>query len=74
MIDTHCHLEKKTYPNLDEIISHMDDNKMIVAGYDLDSSKEVIDLVSKYPNIYGVIGFQPEEIDKFDDSFYSFLE
>lgn len=74
MIDTHCHLEKKTYSNLEDIISHMGDNKIIVSGYDFESSKEVIKLIDKYPNIYGVIGFQPEEIDKINDDFYSFLE
>lgn len=74
MIDTHCHLEKKNYPDLDNVISRMGNNKMIVAGYDLESSKEVLELIKESSNIYGVIGFQPEEIDKLDESFYNFLE
>ena len=74
MIDTHCHLERKNYPDLEKMLGRMGNNKIIVAGYDLDSSIEVIELVDKYPNVYGVIGFQPEEIDKFDENFYTFLE
>ena len=32
MIDTHCHLEKKDYDNLDEVIKKMDDNIIITSG------------------------------------------
>lgn len=66
-IDTHCHLEKKYYPNLDEIIKHMDGNIMIVSADNLESAYEVDELTKKYDNIYGTIGFHPSEIDNFDE-------
>jgi TatD DNase family protein len=74
MIDTHCHLDIDSYDSLDDVIKNMNGNKMIAAGTDLESSEHVLALVNKYPNVYGVIGFHPEEVDKYQDSFLSFLE
>ena len=68
MIDTHCHLSKDDYDNLDVIISHMDGNIMIASGYDLKSNLEVIELCNNYDNIYGTIGYHPTELDNFKDS------
>lgn len=74
MIDTHCHLDKEEYDNLDEIINHMGKNIIIASGCDLKTNKNVIDLVNKYDNIYGTIGFHPEEIDNYNDESLTFLE
>lgn len=63
MVDTHCHLEKESYPNLDEVIKQMGENIMITAGVDVASSLEVLDLISKYENVYGVIGLHPENVN-----------
>ncbi len=72
MIDTHCHLD--SYENLDDVINKMNGNKIIAAGVDLETSRQVIELVDKYPNVYGVIGLHPEEVDKYDDTILKFLE
>lgn len=74
MIDTHCHLDKDLYENIEDVIKKMDTNKMIAAGVDLESSKQVVKLVNTYTNVYGVIGFHPEEIDKYTEDFLCFLE
>lgn len=74
MIDTHCHLEMKDYPDIEDVINRMGENKIIVAGVDMESSMHVLELVSTYPNVYGVLGFHPEEIEKYDESFLKFLE
>jgi len=74
MIDTHCHLSKKDYDNLDEIIEKMNGNIMIASGTNDESNKEVIELVSKYPNIYGVIGIHPEEANNFTLESLKFIE
>lgn len=66
-IDTHCHLEKKDYPNLDEIINHMGNNIMIVSADNLESSYEVDELTKKYDNIYGTIGIHPSELKDFNE-------
>ena len=71
LIDTHCHLEKKEYDNLDNIIKNMD-GYMIASGYNDETNLEVLDLVNKYDNVYGVIGIHPEEVDNVtSDSLYT---
>lgn len=67
MIDTHCHIFKEYYDNIDEIINNMN-GYMIVAGVDDNTNLEVIELVNKYDNVYGVIGIQPEEVSKVTDN------
>lgn len=74
IIDTHCHLEKKDYSNLEEIIHHMDGNIMIASADNLESSIEVDELTKKYDNIYGTIGFHPSELDNFNDDTLNELE
>ena len=74
MVDTHCHLLKEDYDNLDDIIMKMKDNIIIASGYDSKSNLEVIDLVNKYPNIYGTIGFHPSELDDFSSDSLNILE
>ena len=74
MIDTHCHLSKEDYDNLEEIIEKMKDNIMIVSGTNDETNKEVIELINKYPNIYGVIGIHPEEADNYNEESLKFIE
>lgn len=73
MIDTHCHIFKEYYENIDSIVNNMD-GYMIVAGCDDSTNLEVIDLVNKYDNVYGVIGIQPEEVSKISSSSYKIIE
>ena len=62
MIDTHCHLDKNDYQDLNKIIKNMGNNLMIVSTASLNDLEEVINLCEKYPNIYGTIGIHPEFI------------
>lgn len=73
-IDTHCHLEKQYYDNLDEIIHNMDGNVMIASADNLEASIEVDKLTKKYNNIYGTIGFHPNELEKFNEDTLKQLE
>lgn len=73
-IDTHCHLDRKYYENLNQIIDEMDNNIMIASGSDPISNKEVIKLVEKYPNIYGTLGLHPEVADNYLDEDLEFIE
>ena len=72
MIDTHCHLDE--YENIDEIIKHMGNNIIIVSGVDDKTNKQVIEIINKYPNIYGVIGIHPEEIDNINSNSFKIIE
>lgn len=76
-IDTHCHVFKEYYDNIDEIVSKAKENgvnKIIVNGCDYKSNLEVLELVKKYDIIYGAIGFHPTELEGFDELYFSFLE
>ena len=74
MIDTHCHLSKKDYPDLENVIKRMDKNIMIVSGADMQSNYEVIELCKKYPNIYGTIGIHPSEVDEYNKENIEWIE
>ena len=73
MIDTHCHLSKEYYDNIDEIVSSME-GIMIVSGCNDETNKEVIDLVNKYDNVYGTLGFHPTEINNLNTKSLKFIE
>lgn len=72
-IDTHCHIFKEYYDNITEVINEMKDNIMIVSGYNSSSNKEVIELVNKYPNVYGTIGLHPEEVNNISENSFDFI-
>lgn len=73
MIDTHCHIFKEDYGNIEEIINDMD-GYMVVAGIDDKTNLEVIELANKYDKVFGVIGIQPEEVEKITPNSYKIIE
>lgn len=74
MIDTHCHLFKEDYDNLQEVIERMQGGIMIVSGTNDETNLEVIELVNNYPNIYGVIGIHPEAVDNITEDSFKIIE
>ena len=74
MIDTHAHLSIKDYENIEEVIKNMQNNIIIVSGTNIDDCKEVIELTSKYKNVYGTIGIHPTEIDSSYEETLNFIE
>ena len=73
MIDTHCHIFSEYYDNIEEVVNKMN-GYMIVAGCDDKTNLEVIDLVSKYDKVYGVIGIQPEEVSQVTNKSIKIIE
>ena len=67
LIDTHCHLnDEALYQNLDEVISNalqVGVEKMIVIGWDKESSKLAIKIAEQYPFIYACVGYHPENLE-----------
>lgn len=61
-IDTHCHLDSRECENIEEIIKNIENNIIIVSGYDDLSNQEVIEMINQYPNVYGTIGIHPSEV------------
>ena len=73
LIDTHCHLSYEDYENLDEIIKNMN-GIMIASGCSDKTNKEVLELVNKYPNVYGTLGIHPEEINNITEESFKTIE
>lgn len=67
LIDTHCHLnDQQLYQDIDNVISRALQTgveKMVVIGWDEESSKLAIKLAETYPFIYACVGFHPENIE-----------
>ena len=67
LFDTHVHLNDVSYENYQEIIQNALSNgvkKMVVVGFDLDSSKRAIEIAKEYPFVYAAIGIHPSEANK----------
>lgn len=64
IIDTHCHLYKEYYENLDEVINLMQQKNIyaINNGCDYKSNNEVIKIANSNKNIFAAIGLHPTEI------------
>lgn len=63
-IDTHCHISKEYYEDIDNLINECNDNNvktLIISGCDKKSIIEGLEIINKYPNIYMTIGFHPSE-------------
>jgi len=76
-IDIHCHLDKEYYENIDEIITNANNNgvnKLIYNGCNMESIKEVLDLINKHDCVYGAIGFHPNDLKDIKEEDYIFLE
>ena len=59
IVDTHCHIYRSEIENPDEIIKEAlkNDICIILNGTDPKSNKEVLELSSKYPNVYAALGY-----------------
>lgn len=76
-IDTHFHLSKEDYNDIDSIVKNAKNNELlylIISGCDRESIIEGIDYTTKYNNVYMTIGFHPEVCDKVDDNDLKWLE
>ncbi len=73
-IDTHCHLSKEDYDDIDLVIKENRENgisKIVISGCTKDTICESILLSKKYPEVYVTIGYHPSEVSYVD---YSLLE
>lgn len=65
-IDTHCHLSKEDYDDIDKVI--MEDkeaevDKIVVSGCSREAIDEVMSFKDKYDMVYVTIGYHPEYAD-----------
>lgn len=71
MIDTHCHLnDEQLYPERKEVVERALSSgvtRMLVVGWDLDSSKRAVQLADEFDSVYAAVGFHPENLDDISD-------
>lgn len=75
--DTHCHLFKDYFDDISLVLDNALKNKVnryINNADNINSCKEVLELVSKYPTMYGTIGIHPEYVDNYTKEDLSFIE
>jgi TatD DNase family protein len=72
VIDTHCHLNFNSYTDdLPEVVKRSIDagvERMVVPAIDLSTSRDVIALSEKYPEIFCTIGVHPNDCQGFSAS------
>lgn len=76
MIDTHCHIFSEYY-DIDKVILELSKNnikKIVICGCDKKSNKEVLEIIKKYDNVYGAIGFHPTELNDVNEEDLIWLE
>lgn len=65
-IDTHCHLSREDYDDIDKVIEENKEagvDKIVVSGCSRESIEEVISLKDKYDMVYVTIGYHPDNAD-----------
>jgi len=70
MIDTHCHVSD----NLEEVVNNMKGNLIIFSGASLLDNINTKKATMKYPNVYGTLGFHPDEANNISEKDISFLK
>ena len=69
-VDSHCHLSKEDYEDIDKIVNNAKDagvNYLIVSGYDTKHNEEIIEIAKNYDNIFLTLGFHPSEANIITD-------
>lgn len=77
LTDSHTHILPSDVPNYQEILENLNQNnikRIIINGYNDKTNKEVLELVSKYENVYGALGFHPDNINELTKDSLEFIE
>lgn len=77
IIDSHCHLNDESFDK-DRIqtLQKIRDNNMniICSGYNLETSKEAVNIANNNENVFATIGVSPNDISEDKEKMYSILE
>lgn len=69
-IDTHCHLSKDDYDDIDLVIKENIESgvsKIVISGCTFDSIEEAVEISSSNSGVYLTLGFHPSEADVIGD-------
>ncbi|MCK4235111.1 TatD family hydrolase [candidate division WOR-3 bacterium] len=77
-IDTHCHLQMKTYKNdIEKIIdnAHIAGVKVLInVGFNIESSEKAVELSRKYPMMFAAVGIHPHDARTYTNRSLSILD
>lgn len=76
LIDTHCHLSREDYDDIDLVIKENRENgigKIVVSACTKESILECLEYIEKYDDVYLTIGFHPSETDSYNNDELKFL-
>lgn len=76
-IDTHCHISKNYYDDINEVITDSKNNgleKIIISCCEVDDIEESLNIINSYDNVYATFGYHPDQIDKVCDEDLKRLE
>ena len=71
MIDTHTHINMIESISIEEILNNAKENgieKVIVPSANPKDFAEIVELINKYDNVYGMLGVHPSDAKDWDDS------
>lgn len=76
-IDTHCHISKNYYDDINEVITDSKNNgleKIIISCCEVEDIEESLNIINNYDNVYATFGYHPDQIDKVCDEDLKRLE
>ena len=76
-IDTHCHLSKDDYDDIDLVIKEnisLGVEKIIISGCTQETISESVELSKKYGCVYTTLGYHPSEVKNINDDSLKELE
>ena len=65
--DTHCHISREDYDDIEEVINNAKEAKvdrLIISGCEKRNINESIEIANNHDNVYLALGFHPEEADE----------
>ena len=76
MIDTHCHISRDDYDDIDKIIKEDFEvvDKIIISGCDKKGIYEALEVANNYDNIFVTIGYHPDQVNDCNDEDLEELE
>ena len=75
--DTHCHIYKEYYEDIDGLVNEINEskiNRVINNGVDDKTNKEVLEMLGKYNFMYGTLGIHPESVEEYTQEDLDFIE
>ncbi|HXG42252.1 MAG TPA: TatD family hydrolase [Dehalococcoidia bacterium] len=70
LVDAHCHLQDRQFEaDRSQVLARAREagvRAFVVVGWDLDSSRQAVDLADEHPDVYAVIGVHPHYASRLD--------